>query len=100
MDKKNIPDRTTLKQFLIEKGVWNMFLRNLKWDSYEQLDEHSFDDDMLEDGMDIHNPKEGSKEMWMELQHEWKLYMNNGLFDDPEAVAQRYGVNEDQQKNK
>lgn len=87
--------KATLKQFLIEKGVWKMFLRNLEWDSYKELDENSFDDDMLEDGIDIINPKEGSKEFWMNLQYEWKTYMNHKIFDDPDAVGERYGIDED-----
>lgn len=91
-------DRTTLKEFLIEKGVWNMFIRNLEWDSYEELDKNSFDDEMLEDGIDIHHPKEGTREFWMFLNSEWKKYMNSSLFDDPSAVADRYGIDEDEQE--
>lgn len=93
-------DKVTLKQFLIEKGAWDLFLRNLGDKTYEELNERSFDDDMIEDGVHIHDPKEGSKEFWRNLNREWKNYMNHDIFDDPNAVSERYGIDEDEQNIK
>lgn len=93
-------EKVTLKQFLIEKGAWDLFLRNLENETYEDLHNRSFDDEMLEDGVHIPAPKEGSMEFWRNLNREWKNYMNNELFADPFAIEERYKIDEDAEEMK